>query len=59
MHSIESVLVIGPSNILSAGMYVCTFQPGNFTGCEGKGVNEEAFECVLDKALSVDVFTSS
>ena len=33
MHSIESRFVIRPSNILSAGMYVCTFQPGNFTGC--------------------------
>ena len=25
--------VIGRSNILFAGVYVCTFQPGNFTGC--------------------------
>ena len=24
--------------ILSAGMYACTFQPGNFTGCGSEGV---------------------
>ena len=32
MHSAKSRFVIGPSNILFAGMYMCTFQPGNFTG---------------------------
>ena len=31
MHSIESKVVTGPSNMLFAGVYVCTFQPGNFT----------------------------
>ena len=31
MHSIESRFVIGPSDILFASLYVCTFQPGNFT----------------------------
>ena len=31
VHSIESRFVTGPSDILFACMYVCTFQPGNFT----------------------------
>lgn len=38
MHRTESRLVIGPSNVQSAGMYVCTFQPGNITGCGSEGV---------------------
>ena len=29
MDGIESRFVIGPSNIQSGGVYVCTFQPGN------------------------------
>ena len=37
MYSIESRFVVGPSNILVACMYVCTSQPGNFTGWGGKG----------------------
>ena len=32
MHSTENRFVIGLSNILFAGVYVCTFQPENFTG---------------------------
>ena len=32
MLNIESRFVIGQSNILSTGVYVCTFQPGNLTG---------------------------
>ena len=39
MHSIESRFVTGPSDMLFAGMYVCTFQPGNFTGWGYEGVN--------------------
>ena len=35
MHSTKSRVVIGPSNILLAGVYVCTFQPENFTGYRG------------------------
>ena len=31
-HSIESRFATGPSSILFGGVYVCTFQPGNFTG---------------------------
>ena len=33
-HSIKSVFVIRSTkkNVLFAGGYVCTFQPGNFTG---------------------------
>ena len=41
MESIESRFVIGPSNILFEGVYVCTFQPGNCTGCGREGVNKE------------------
>ena len=44
MDSIESRFVIEPSNILSGGLYVCTFQPGNFTGCGSEGVKPE--ECL-------------
>ena len=29
----------GPSNILFAGVYVCTFRPGNFTGWGSEAVN--------------------
>ena len=29
MYRVESRFVIGSSNILSAAVYVCTFQPGN------------------------------
>ena len=39
MHSVESRFVIRPSDILSAGMCVCTFQHINFTGCCSEGVN--------------------
>ena len=38
MHSVESRFVIGPSDILSAGVYVCTFQPANFTGFGSEGL---------------------
>ena len=38
MHSTESRFVIGPSNILFAGVYMCTFQPINFTGWGSEGV---------------------
>ena len=37
-HCIERRFVIGPSNILFAGVYVCTFKPGNFTGWGSEGV---------------------
>ena len=29
IHSIENIFVRGPSDNLSGGVYVCTFQPGN------------------------------
>ena len=32
-------LFFGPSDILFVGLYVCTFQPGNFTGWGSEGVN--------------------
>ena len=38
IQSIENRLVIRPSNILSAGVYVSTFQPGHFTGWESEAV---------------------
>ena len=38
MHTIKSRFVIGPSNILFASLYVCTFKPGNFTGWGSEGV---------------------
>ena len=34
----EIRFVIEPSNILFGGVYVCTFQPGNFTGWGSEGV---------------------
>ena len=40
MPSTESEFFIGPLSILVAGVYVCTFQPGNFTGCGSEGVNK-------------------
>ena len=39
MHGIESRFVIGPLNILFAGVHLCgTLQPGNFTGRGSEGV---------------------
>ena len=40
MHSTEGRFVTGPSNTLSAGVYVDAFQPGNCTGCGSEGVND-------------------
>ena len=40
-RSIETRFVIGPSYILSAGVYVSILQPGNFTGWGSEGVNAE------------------
>ena len=37
-HSVESRFVIGLSNVLFAGVYVYTFQPGNFTGWGSEGI---------------------
>ena len=36
MHSIESRFVIGPSNILFAGVHVSIFQPGSSEGINKK-----------------------
>ena len=41
MHSVEWRSVVGPPTILFGGVYVCTFQSGNFTGCGSEGVNCE------------------
>ena len=38
MHGTESRFVIGPSNILFSGVYVSTFQPGNFAAWGSEGV---------------------
>ena len=40
MHSIDNRFVTGPSHILFGGVYVGTFQSGNFTGCGSEGVNQ-------------------
>ena len=40
MHSIETRFVAWPSNVRSGGVYVCTFQPGNFTGWGSEGLTE-------------------
>jgi len=46
MHSIESRFVIlGSSHILFDGVYVCTFQLGNFTGWGSEGVNIASQTC--------------
>ena len=34
------LFVTGPSNILFGGVYMCTFQPGNFTGWGSDGVKK-------------------
>ena len=42
IHSCEAASLnrpIGPSDILFAGVYVCTFRPGNFTGWGSEAVN--------------------
>ena len=42
MHSTKSRFVIGPSNVLFSGVYVCTSQPGNFAGCCSEGVKSSS-----------------
>ena len=37
-------VVVVPSNILFTGVYVCTFQPGNFIGWGSEGVKIPAEE---------------
>ena len=55
MHGTESRFVIGPSNILFAGVCVCvcvcTFQPRNVTGRGSEGV--DVFEEILWETPSV------
>ena len=43
MHGVESRSVTGPANILFAGVYVCTLQPGNFTGWDSQGVKDAEY----------------
>ena len=40
MHGIASRFVKGPSKHVFAGVYVCTFQPGNFTGQGKEGAKD-------------------
>ena len=40
MLNAESRFVLGPSNILFAGMCACTFRPRNVTSCGSKGVKQ-------------------
>ena len=61
LRSVESRFVIGPSNLLSAGVYDCTFQPGNFTGWVSEGVKVEAYgltETTLQPVLVASITTS-
>ena len=53
MYCTESRFVIGPPNILSAGVYVCTFQPGNVasSGSERVKAGELADVSVAERAL--------
>ena len=39
MHIIVSRFIVEPLNVLVAGIYTCTFQPGNFTGSGSEGDN--------------------
>ena len=39
MHNTECRCAIGPSDIVFAGVYVCTFQPGKFTSWVSERVN--------------------
>ena len=44
MNNIESRFDIGPSDILFAGVHVCTFQPRNVTGWSSEGVKQSCFQ---------------
>ena len=57
MHGMKSRFVIEPSNILFADVYVCNFQPGNFTSWGSERVNipcekPEGFQPCLPHKLS-------
>ena len=39
IHSIETRFVIGLEILLYAGVHMCTFQPGSFTGWGSEGIN--------------------
>ena len=47
MHSVTvlkiDLIVLQDHQILSGGVYVCIFQPGNFTGWGSEGVNNPSF----------------
>ena len=40
IHGTESRFVIGSSNMLFGGVYVCNIQPGNFIGYDSEGVKQ-------------------
>ena len=46
IHNTECRLVIGPSHLLSADVYVGSLQPGYFTGWDSEGV--KSFVCWFD-----------
>ena len=54
MHNIESRFVIGPSNILFEGVYVCTFQPGNIQAEMVNGLRTLREICVAG-SIQVDL----
>ena len=47
MHSTDGRFVTGPSDILFAGVYVCIFQPANFTSWGSEGVKGVAVVSLL------------
>ena len=62
MHSTGSRFVKGPSSILFGGVYVCTFQPGNFTGCGSEEVSVQSTTVTsgwVDKSVFYDQSTSA
>ena len=65
MHHIECRFVTGPSDVLFAGVYVCTFLPGNFTGWGTEGVKRQidalcyTWFCVDELFFYVEPFGSN
>ena len=57
MCSIEIRFVIGPSDILFAGVYVCTFQPQNWTGWGSEGVSHS--KCIYNESNTLSSLSSS
>ena len=52
MHSIENIFVPGPSDTLSGSVYVCTFQPGHFTGWSSEEFKQQVVICISNAKRS-------